>query len=178
MFNESLGLIRRLWTEDEVSHEGRFYSCANITVRPRPVQSPPEVWLGGIAPSELRRVGRLADGWLPSFVTPEGASAAKEVVEAAAKDADRQIDPEHFGVLVLYSSGAPLSGDLVERLKKRQPDLDLSTIVPVGLKQTAELLERFVDAGFSKFVLLPTEAKADMTAELEAVASEILPMEN
>jgi probable F420-dependent oxidoreductase len=178
MFNESLGLIRRLWTEDNVTHEGRFYSCANITVRPRPVQSPPEVWLGGIAPSELRRVGRLADGWLPSFVTPEEAAAAKIAVEDAAREAGRTIDPEHYGVLVLYSSGAPLSGDLVSRLKKRRPDLDLSTIVPVGLKQTRALLERFVDVGFSKFVLLPTEANADMTAELEGVASEILPMEN
>jgi probable F420-dependent oxidoreductase len=178
MFNESLGLLRRLWTEDEVTHEGRFYSCANISVRPRPVQSPLEVWLGGIAPSELRRVGRLADGWLPSFVTPQEATEAKTVVEAAAREADRKIDPEHFGVLVLYSSGAPLSGDLVDRLKKRRPDLELATIVPVGVKQTRELLERFVDAGFSKFVLLPTEAKADMTAELEEVASTILPMEN
>lgn len=178
MFNESLGLIRRLWTEDEVTHHGRFYSCANITVRPRPVQSPPEVWLGGIAPSELRRVGRLADGWLPSFVTPEEASAAKLVVEEAAQEAERHIDPEHYGVLVLYSSGKPLPKELVGRLQNRRPDVDLSAILPVGLTQTKELLERFVDAGFSKFVLLPTEANADMTAELEAVASEILPMEN
>ncbi len=178
MFNEALGLIKRLWTEDEVTHQGRFYSCENITVRPRPVQSPPEVWLGGIAPSELRRVGRLADGWLPSFVTPEQAALAKVAVEAAAAEAERVMDPEHYGVLVLYSSGAPLSGDLVNRLRKRQPDLDLSTILPVGLKQTRELLERFVAVGFTKFVLLPTEANANMTAELEAVANEILPLEN
>ena len=39
-----------------------------------------DVWLGGIAPSELRRVGRLADGWLPSFVTPDDAARGREAV--------------------------------------------------------------------------------------------------
>lgn len=178
MFNEALELVRRLWTEDSVTHKGRFYSCENITVRPRPVQSPPEVWLGGIAPSELRRVGRLADGWLPSFITPTEAAEARVVVEAAASDAGRSIDPEHFGVLVLYSSGAPLSGEFVDRIKKRRPDANLEQLLPVGLTKTREVLERFVEAGFSKFVLLPTVANADLTGELEAVAAEILPLEN
>ncbi len=178
MFNESLALIRRLWTEDHVTHNGTFYSFENITVRPKPIQSPPEVWLGGIAPSELRRVGRMAEGWLPSFLTPSEAAAGKLEVEKAAAEAGRSIDPEHFGVLVVYSSGAPVTGDFVERIKKRRPDADLGELLPVGLDATRILLEKFIDAGFSKFVLLPTQAPSSLTQELEAVASAILPMEN
>src|SRR5207302_2458347 len=88
-FDEALPLIRRLWTEDAVDHEGPRFTYRNLTVRPRPVQSPPDVWLGGIAPSELRRVGRQGDGWLPSFCTPDDAIAGRGVVEKAAADAGR-----------------------------------------------------------------------------------------
>jgi probable F420-dependent oxidoreductase len=178
MFNESLSLIRRLWTEDHVSHHGTFYSFDDITVRPKPIQSPPEVWLGGIAPSELRRVGRMAEGWLPSFLTPSEAAAGKLEVEKAAGEVGREIDPEHFGVLVVYSSGAPIAGDFVDRIRQRRPDANLDELLPVGLDATRVLLEKFVDAGFSKFVLLPTQAPPSLTEELEAVAAAILPMEN
>ena len=178
MFNESLGLIRRLWTEDDVTHHGEYYSCANISLRPRPVQSPPEVWLGGVAPSELRRVGRFAEGWLPSFLTPDEAPLAKKVVEDAAAEAGREIDREHFGVLIAYSSGGDPSGALIERIKARRPDVDPTELFPIGMDATKRLIERFVAGGFSKFVLIPSNAKTDMTAELEEVAAEILPMEN
>ena len=178
MFNESLGLIRRLWTEDDVTHDGEFYSCANISLRPRPVQSPPEVWLGGVAPSELRRVGRLAEGWLPSFITPDEAPVAKKAVEAAAREAGREIDAEHFGVLIAYSSGTEPSDALIDRIKARRPDINPADLFPVGFDATRVLIERYIEGGFSKFVLIPSAPTSDMTAELEAVADQILPMEN
>ena len=178
MFNEALGLIRRLWTEDDVTHQGEYYACANISLRPRPVQSPPEVWLGGVAPSELRRVGRLAEGWLPSFITPSEAPVAKKVVEAAAHEAGREIDEEHYGVLIAYSSGDTPSDALIERIKARRPDVDPADLFPVGLDATRVLIERYIDGGFSKFVLIPSTPTSDMTAELEGVAEHILPMEN
>ncbi len=69
-FNEALPLMRRLWTEDVVEHHGPRFHLDAARVDIKPVQQPLDVWMGGIAPSELRRVGRLSDGWLPSFVTP------------------------------------------------------------------------------------------------------------
>ena len=67
-FDEALPLIRRMWLEDDVDHDGPRFSYEGLTVRPKPVQQPPDVWLGGRAKSELRRVGRLGDGWLPSLL--------------------------------------------------------------------------------------------------------------
>lgn len=178
MFNESLGLIRRLWTEDHVTHDGRFYHCEDISVRPRPVQTPPEVWLGGIAPSELRRVGRLADGWLPSFFTPDEAPAAKAAVEQAAAEAGRTIDPEHFGVLIAYAMDGEPSSAFIERIRARRPEIDPKDLFPIGLQATKDLIERFVAVGFSKFVLIPTNAGPDLEADLSAIADTILPLEN
>src|SRR4051794_36978448 len=101
-FDEALPLIRRLWTEDAVDHEGARFKFNGVRVQPKPVQQPPDVWLGGAAPAELRRVGRLGDGWLPSFTDPEGAAQGRVLVEEAAAKAGRQIDAEHYGALIIY----------------------------------------------------------------------------
>ena len=178
MFNEALELMRRLWNETHVTHEGRFYSCANISVGPR-LNKPLDVWLGGIAPSELKRVGRLADGWLPSFITATEAAEKKRAVEQAAEDAGRKIDEDHFGVLIVYSSGQPLQGTFIERIKTRRPDItDMSELFPVGVTEIRSLINRFVDVGYTKFVLLPASPVPNMTAELELLASDVLSLEN
>jgi probable F420-dependent oxidoreductase len=178
IFNESIALIRRLWTEDHVSHEGRFFNFENVTVRPKPKQTPPEIWLGGLAPSELRRVGRLADGWLPSFITPTESSALADQVRAAATEAGREIDPEHFGVLIPYTSGAPLAGPTVELFKSRRPDVEISDLFPVGIPAVCAQINAFIEHGYSKFVLIPVVEPTDFTAELELLAEHILPLEN
>src|SRR3989440_3028574 len=107
-FDEALPLIRRFWTEDAVDHDGPRFHYSALRVLPKPAQSPPDVWLGGRAPSELRRVGRLGDGWLPSFCTAEQAAEGRVVIEEAATAAGRALDPEHYGALLFYArSGVP-----------------------------------------------------------------------
>ena len=69
IFDEALPLLRRLWSEDSVDHDGTWFHYEGMHVLPKP-EKPLDVWLGGKAPSELRRVGRLGDGWLASFATP------------------------------------------------------------------------------------------------------------
>ena len=59
---------------------------------------PLDIWLGGSAPAGLRRVGRLADGWLGSLLTPAEAGAAVGVIQDAAAQAGREVDPDHFGL--------------------------------------------------------------------------------
>src|SRR3954452_24070687 len=53
IFDEALPLIRRLWTEDSVDHDGALFHYEAVSVRPKPIQQPPDVWLGGLAPSDL-----------------------------------------------------------------------------------------------------------------------------
>ncbi|HEX2850319.1 MAG TPA: TIGR03854 family LLM class F420-dependent oxidoreductase [Acidimicrobiales bacterium] len=175
-FGEALGLVRRLWTEDAVDHDGRFFSYKGISVRPRPVQSPPDVWLGGRAPSELRRVGRVGDGWLPSFTTPEEAAEGRAAIDAAAAEAGRAIDPEHWGALVPYSRG-PLPERMAAFLATRRPGRDPAEVVPSGWAALRERLERFCDVGFSKFVLVPTQEPPSWDDELGEAAAEVLPLQ-
>jgi probable F420-dependent oxidoreductase len=176
-FDEALPLIRRMWTEDVVDHEGPRFTYQDLSVRPKPVQQPPDVWLGGRAKSELRRVGRLGDGWLPSFSTPGEVAAGRVVVEEAATAAGREIDPEHFGALVIYCRDA-IPDLLAAAVSSRRPGLDPAELIPVGLPAVRVTLERFLEAGFSKLVLVPAHDPSSWADELGDVAAAVLGLQS
>lgn len=176
-FDEAIGLMRRLWTEDHVSHEGKRFQIDDITLRPKPVQQPIELWLGGQAPSELRRTGRLGDGWLPSFCSVDDVATGWPIINATAAEHDRSIDPEHLGVLLAYTHG-----EVPDRVKAliatRRPDADPRSVVPVGLGAVRHRLEEFIVVGASKFVVLPLDEPDDWTAELENVMAAVGDLQN
>ena len=155
IFDEALAVVRQCWTDDSVTFLGSHFRYEGLRVEPKPAQSPPDVWLGGIAPSELKRVGRLADGWLPSFVTPDDAEAGWRTINEVAASHGRSIDPEHFGVLIPYAMDDPPAA-LMAGLAQRRPDLeDPSVLVPVGWDGVATQIRRFTSVGASKFVVVP-----------------------
>jgi probable F420-dependent oxidoreductase len=164
IFDEALPLIRRLWSEDAVDHHGTHFRYESMSVLPRPGR-PLDVWLGGKAPSELRRVGRLADGWLASFSTPEDCKTSRVTIEDAAAAAGRTIDDDHFGAMVFYAHDE-LPERLVEVLTSRNPGVDPYDLVALGWSRLRELCERYVAVGFSKLVLVPFTEPADWDDEL------------
>lgn len=176
-FNEALPLMRRLWTEDHVSHVGPRFRIDDVTLAVKPYQDEFEIWLGGAAPSELKRAGRLSDGWLPSFCTPEQVARDRETVEAAAAEHGRTIDPEHYGALIPYRrSGVAISEFYRALLARRSPDADPEAVVP-HLDRLADSISAFVEVGFSKFVLVPVQEPDEWGEELDQVAEVVLPLE-
>ena len=62
--DEVLGVCKRLWSEDTVSHEGEFYQFGPVKFEPKPMQRPhPPIHIGGQSTAALRRVARDGDGW-------------------------------------------------------------------------------------------------------------------
>jgi len=177
-FDEALPLIRRMWTEEVVDHEGERFKFAGLRVQPKPVQQPPDVWLGGAAPAELRRVGRLGDGWLPSFTDPASAAEGRIVVEEAAAAAGREIDVEHFGALIIYTREPEIPELLAQVVAARKPDLDPADVVPAGLDRLRAQCEAFIERGFSKLVLVPVGSPASWDEELGALAGAVLDLQN
>jgi probable F420-dependent oxidoreductase len=181
--DEAVALIKRLWTEDRVTHDGRFYPVGDLTLRPRPVQQPhPDVWFGGHSAPALRRTGRLGDGWLPSFVTPGEYKAKADIVREAAATAGREIDEEHFGALVAYVpvGAAAAAEPIVKPFSARRPDVSPEDVIALdGHRGLRERLEAFVDQGASKFVVVPLVAPQDWRAELaELRAAVAIPLES
>jgi probable F420-dependent oxidoreductase len=161
-FDAGLPVLRALWAGDAVD---------GAPIAPLPVQDPLEVWLGGRAPSELRRVGRLGDGWLPSFCTVADVAEGRPVVEAEAAAHGRRIDPEHWGALIPYlTEPGPLPDLLVAAVRARRPDGDPAAVVPAGLDAVRTAVEGFVAEGTSKFVLVPVVEPPDWAEHLAAVA--------
>lgn len=73
---EGMDILRRLWTEDQVSHKGRFYEFANVTIGPKPSQRPCPIWIANnptdpaVMERAFRRTARHADGWMSGSLTP------------------------------------------------------------------------------------------------------------
>jgi probable F420-dependent oxidoreductase len=64
--DETIGICRRLWSEEVVEHHGEFFDFAPVMFEPKPIQQPsPPILVGGDTPAALRRAARLGDAWLP-----------------------------------------------------------------------------------------------------------------
>jgi probable F420-dependent oxidoreductase len=174
--DEVLPLVRRLWSSESVSHSGPLFCYEGLTIQPKPLQNPLEVWLGGTAPSALRRAGRLADGWLPSLCTPAEAAAGRAAIEAAAAEVGRRIDPEHFGLSIAYATES-IPAAQVARIAKRRPGIDPASVIPLGYGGLREALERYIDVGFSKFVVRPAETPTSWPQELDRLADGVLTLQ-
>jgi probable F420-dependent oxidoreductase len=176
-FDEALPLIRRFWTEESVDHDGPRFHYEGVSVRPKPVQEPPDVWLGGIATSELKRVGRLGDGWLPSFCTPADVERARPVIEETAAAHGRNMDDEHWGALIAYAHGE-VPDIVAAAVSARRPDLaDPTSVIAVGHDGLRSRLEQFISVGTSKFVAIPLSEPPDWDTELATLADAVLDLQ-
>jgi len=171
---DALPVLRRLWAGEVVSHDGPAGTFSEVSVTPRPVQDPFDVWLGGNVPAALERCGRLADGWIPAFCTPDEAAAGKEVIDRVAAEHGRAISPEHFGVSLAYApEGTDLGALASSPLARRARGRPLETLVPVGRRGLRATLERFCAVGFSKFIVRPLVPSEEWRRELEELAAAV-----
>jgi probable F420-dependent oxidoreductase len=171
VFDESLRLLRASLGPDAPP----FVAVAAPTVAPSP-ERPLDIWLGGSAPAAFRRIGRLADGWLGSFITPAEALRGREQIEQAAADAGRTVEADHFGINLAVSEGG-LNADVAAAVRRRRPDVDPTELIADSWARLHELVDGYLAAGLTKFVVRPAGG-ADLTAFSERFAKEFLPRQN
>jgi len=104
---EGIVILRKLFHGTQVSHHGRYYQFAGVTLQPSPVQAPCPIWIasnptgltwqGGASASEaviersFRRVARYADGWMTNKVTPEQFRQQWGCITAMAREEGRAV---------------------------------------------------------------------------------------
>ncbi len=175
-FDESLTLLRLLLTTPRVTFKGEFFTVEDASITPLPAK-PLDIWLGGTAPGGLKRVGRLADGWLGSLLTPAEARAAVQTINQAAADAGRHVDDDHFGLsLPVALDGIPDA--LAASIARRRPGTDPELLVANGWDGARRMLEQYVEAGLSKFVVRPAARAEPFQAFADAFVHELIPLQN
>jgi probable F420-dependent oxidoreductase len=175
VFDESLQLIRMLLAQEAVSFTGEFFTVTDAQVGPLPAR-PLDIWLGGSAPGALRRVGRFGDGWLASFLTPAEAAAGIGVIQQAAAAAGREVDPDHFGVSLAIADGE-IPPELTAAARQRRPGTDPAALIATGWAQARGMIERYIAAGITKFVIRPATPAAAFGPFLAGFCRELLPLQ-
>jgi probable F420-dependent oxidoreductase len=179
VFEEALVVVRRLLTEEVVTHHGRFFTLDAASVGPRPAK-PLDLWLGGLVPAALERVGRLADGWLASFVTPAEAAAARTVIAEAADAAGREVEEDHYGTNLLVMPPEATDDDVEQAFattSRRRPDVDPAALIARDWGEARRLVGAFVEGGITKFVVRPAVAPARWEDFLDAFVAELVPLQ-
>src|SRR5262245_23766530 len=98
MLDEGLGLLRSLWSGEEVTHHGKHYTAEAVTFKPSPVQKHLPIWIGGNRPASLRRAARW-DGWLADNSDPTRMTLNADDVARSIERIGR--DDDGFDVAVL-----------------------------------------------------------------------------
>ncbi|KAB1977416.1 LLM class flavin-dependent oxidoreductase [Streptomyces triticiradicis] len=175
---ESIDVMRKLWSGEAVSWRGEHFAFEDVRIAPPPSRpSGPPIWLAGSGVPALRRVARLADGWLP--YPPEWTTYAEEhqVIEQAA--APRPVTPALYATLCLDQDPEKARRRLRTSVE-RYYNAPLDTIAPIQAlfagtaRQAADWLTGYAAAGARHLVIrLATD---DHDAGLEEFADRVLPL--
>ncbi len=103
---EQISVMRALWAEPHVVFEGEHHIIPNAGINPMPAE-PLEVWIGGGADATYDRIGRMGDGWLNIYVSPDQVQAALDKIQASAEQAGRNMDQIGLDSWTGMGSGNP-----------------------------------------------------------------------
>jgi probable F420-dependent oxidoreductase len=178
--NEILQLIARLWSEDSVDFEGRYYQYSGAAISPKPVQQPLPIWIGGSSAAAIKRTALYGTGWLGGIMAPAQVAPVVGKIKAAVAEAGRVIDDDHYGAGFPFRFGSP-NDEVVQRAAdrlRRLGEAPVESYLAVG--EAREILNRaaeYARAGISKFVLSPiASGDEDFMEQTRRLNEEVLPV--
>jgi len=157
--DEMIMLMQRLWTEENVTFVGKYFSVEDATIMPRPWQKKgPPIWIGGRSEAALRRTGQLGDGWLVSSVSADEVDRGISSIRRYAADAGRQVEEDHYGVLIpfFFSDNADTASEIAGRSIRPRADMPISEFTAFGTPdQVRARVQAYIAAGATKFIMRP-----------------------
>jgi probable F420-dependent oxidoreductase len=173
---ESIEVMRRLWSGQEVSFTGRHFDFHGVTLAPGPVRpGGPPIWLAG-GGAALRRVARLADGWLPYPPQTETYARERALIQEGA---DREVTPGLYATLCLDEDPERARDRLrvsVERYYNAPLEVveSIQAMFAGTARDAAGWLAAYAEAGARHVVI--RLAADDHDAALEEVGDAVLPL--
>ena len=180
--DEAVQALRALWSGDAPPFEGTFYSTAGLHPEPPPAQRQLPIWIGAWgSPAGLRRVARLADGWLASGynTTPADFAEAWKDLRARLEAAGRSASDFPNGLATIWtfiSEDAAATSRALDGLATflRRPREQLEDRLLVGSPEAcAAKLMAYRDAGLQRALIWPI---ADEIAQIELFAAKVRPL--
>lgn len=112
---EQVMVLRELWTKPVVNFTGRYHRIVNAGINPLPVQRPIPIWMGGESEAVMRRIARMADGWILGGTlrspharhpqVPGGYAAMVQMLRGYLREAGRPDDAVGLERRAAYSAG-------------------------------------------------------------------------
>ena len=190
---EGMEIMRKLWTEDDVSYNGEIFKFKNVTMLPKPVQNPCPIWIAsnprstgelegppGEIEKNLDRVGKYADGWMTTMVDPNEFLEDADKVIAAVRKHNR--DTKDFGMCLYYNvnmnddvrKAGDESSDFLLKYYREDPSGILDKWVAYGTrKECVDKIEKFVSAGVNTFSI--RFVAWNQIEQLKRFSKEVLP---
>ena len=183
--NECLEALRKLWTQEHVDFQGRYYQLEDVTLTPPPNQQPhPPVWVAGRRDGAMRRAARYGDGWFPYLYSPERyRDSVEKIVEFAGEEGRDLGDFQwaNYQYMAIYDSVEEAAQVAAQNLGAQYSysgdfiDIVGSYCVLGPVKECIRRLEEYVAAGVSHFLMSWACPPEDRPRHIETVANEILP---
>jgi len=113
---ETVEIIKKLWTEDHVSYNGKYFQLKDATLEPKPFQKPyPHIWIGGNSKAIRNVVAEGGDGWIPVLPTPNQLAAGVLQI----RDLMNRVGRDSGKLLIAYGgSGCALVAEKEESVRK------------------------------------------------------------
>jgi probable F420-dependent oxidoreductase len=177
MTDEAVPLMRRLWSEDAVTHSGRFYTTHELTILPKPRQQPTPIWFGGRSPAAYRRVARLGDGFLGSYQPPSEAGKAVCAIRQAAEEYARKVPEDHYGTIVPFHFGdTDVSAEIQTLVRRIDPKTPFESYAAWRTPDAVlRRIDEFVAVGMTKFVLRPMVSGPALNDQFARLAEVVVP---
>jgi probable F420-dependent oxidoreductase len=159
LLDEALEVLPRHWSGEPFSYDGRGFDAVDVVGRPRPVQRPIPIWIGGNSPATRRRIAEQADGWMPLVGPPALGAFLGTPVLSSVEALGRSIaalhgavaaagrDPAAVDVLHPYADAdlaAP--GTEVERHREALAELEAIGVTWVALSVPAASVAEATEA--------------------------------
>jgi probable F420-dependent oxidoreductase len=181
IMERNLDVLLRLWTEDRVSLRVDELNLRDAVLQPPPHQRPrPPILIGGYVDAVLRRAGRIGDGWLTYFYTPESFHRSWQSVLAYAREAGR--DPVTLSATNQLAIYVGASRAAVEEPMRHWLTTEWDTAgwsestvdhaIHGAVDECVEQLLEHVRAGVHRLVLIPYRYEPE---QVELIAHEVLP---
>src|SRR5574341_959451 len=175
--DEAMRVLKLLFTEDNVSFDGRFTKIDGVTLMPKPVQKGgPPIWVAGRSDAAMRRAGRLGDGYLPYLFSPdrfrEGLAKTREYAEKAGRDPGKLTGAIYQFICLADSydeAKKRAAADLSRRYNQPFEKIVDRYVVMGTADDCAKRLGDFAEAGVEHFILVPIVASfADFMPHVES----------